>query len=360
MTVLSLAVRDFRNVARAELAFSPGLNLFTGDNGAGKTSLLEALYFLGRAQSFRTAQPAQAIRSGAESLLVTGQLAAPDGGTTAVGVERSRTAARIRLAGRPVSGLAELVARFPFQVLTPDSHELLDGGPRARRRYLDWGVFHVEPSFLPTWRRFGRALQQRNAALRSHASLPELTVWDRELAVTADILDHQRATYIAELSPVLARYIAQFVEVPGLRWAYRRGWSPDMEYLAALQEGVETDRRYGFTRLGPHRADLAPLIGNRPAHERISRGQQKLIVTAMVLAQGALYQAQRGAPCLFLIDDLASELDSAHRQAVLGDLRDMGAQLFLTAIEDRLINDVEWPASRQFHVEHGRVSEVVY
>ena len=360
MTVLSLAVRDFRNIASAELAFSPGLNLFTGDNGAGKTSVLEALYFLGRAQSFRTAQPAQAIRSGADFLLVTGQLAEPDGGTVAVGVERSRAATRVRLAGHPLSGLGELVARFPFQVLTPDSHELLDGGPGPRRRYLDWGVFHVEPNFLPVWRRFGRALRQRNAALRSHASLPELTLWDRELAATAVILDQQRATYIADLSPLIARYVAQFVDVPGLRWAYRRGWPRDMEYVAALQEGLETDRRHGFTRQGPHRADLTPLIGNRPAQERISRGQQKLIVTAMVLAQAALYQARRGAPCLFLIDDLASELDPAHRQRVLGHLRDMGAQLFMTAIEDRSISEVGWPASREFHVEHGRVSEVVY
>ncbi|MFA7387376.1 MAG: DNA replication and repair protein RecF, partial [Thiohalobacteraceae bacterium] len=199
MTVLSLAVRDFRNIANAELAFSSGLNLFTGDNGAGKTSLLEALYFLGRVQSFRTAQPAQLIRGGTDSLLVTGQLAEPDGGTIAVGVERSRTAARVRLAGHPVSGLAELLAHFPFQVLTPDSHELLNGGPRARRRYLDWGVFHVEPGFLPAWRRFGRAVRQRNAALRSQVSLAELRLWDRELAATAELLDRQRAAYIAEL-----------------------------------------------------------------------------------------------------------------------------------------------------------------
>lgn len=360
MTVLSLAVRDFRNIASAELAFSPGLNLFTGDNGAGKTSLLEALYFLGRTQSFRTAQPAQAIRSGAESLRVTGQLTERHGGTIAVGVERSRAGTQVRLAGRPLSGLGELVARFPFQVLTPHSQDLLDGGPRVRRRYIDWGVFHVEPGFLPAWHRFGRALQQRNAALRSHAPLPELALWDRELAATAKILDEQRAAYIADLLPVLTRYVAQFADVPGLRWTYRRGWPPDREYVAALQEGLETDRRHGFTRQGPHRADLTPLIGNRPAQERISRGQQKLIVTAMVLAQAALYQARRGAPCLFLIDDLASELDPAHRKTVLSHLRDMGAQLFMTAIEDRLVKDVEWPASRQFHVEHGEVSEVVY
>ena len=358
MAVVSLAVRDFRNIAGAELAFSPRLNLFTGDNGAGKTSLLEALYFLGRGQSFRTSQPSQLIRSGAPSLLVTGQVQLAQGGVVPAGVERSKNATRIRFAGRPAN-IAELVGHLPFQLLSPDSHRLLDGGPRLRRRYLDWGVFHVEPAFLAAWQRFGRALRQRNAALRSRATDREIGLWDRELMATAEMLDRYRGAYLERLLPVVERYIAEFVEIPGLRWAYRRGWPLERDYIAALSEGLEADRRQGFTRVGPHRADVAPILDNRPAQERLSRGQQKLVVAAMMLAQAFVYQQQRGQPCLFLIDDLASELDAQHRLRVLDHLRDMKAQLFLTATEAGIV-DTDWAEAKRFHVEHGRVSEVVY
>ena len=360
MAVISLAVRDFRNITAAELSLSPRLNLFTGDNGAGKTSLLEALYFLGRAQSFRTAQPSQVIRAGAAGLMVTGQLQDALGGSVPVGVERSKSATRVRFAGQPVANLAELVAHFPFQLLSPDSHKLLDSGPGLRRRYLDWGVFHVEPSFLSQWQRFRRALRQRNAALRVRASAGEISLWDRELSAAAGRLDRQRATYVAQLLPFMVRYVAEFVEVSGLSWCYHRGWPDERDYIDVLRESLEADRRQGFTRYGPQRADLTPTVDGRPAQERVSRGQQKLIVAGMMLAQASLYQVQRGEPCLFLIDDLPSELDPEHRQRVLDHLRAMQAQLFLTATEERLIAAGDWPDGKQFHVEHGRVSEVVY
>lgn len=360
MGLISLAVRDFRNIASAELSFSPQLNLITGDNGAGKTSLLEAVYFLGRAQSFRTTHPASLIRECADHLLVRGQIQNRHGAPVLVGIQRDKANIQARLAGRPLRQLAELVTLFPFQMLTPDSHQLLEGGPRHRRRFLDWGVFHVEHAFFPAWQRYTRALRQRNAALRARLGAAEVRLWDAELVAAAELLDRQRRAYLALLLPVLDEHIRSLVDMDGLSWDYRPGWPRKLAFAESLAEGLEGDRRQGFTRTGPHRADLVPILEGMPAQERISRGQQKQIVAALMLAQARVYQQQTGQSCLFLIDDLPSELDSGHRERVLRRLQDLNAQVFLTAIEPEAIDAAGWPERRLFHVEHGRVEEVVY
>lgn len=357
MALTQIAVRDFRNIAAADLVFSPQLNLITGSNGAGKTSLLEAVYFLGRAQSFRTSHPTSLIREGAEAFLVRGQLTDAHGAVTSVGVQRDQKQLRVRMGGRPVHHLAELITHFPFQLITPDSHRLLDGGPRYRRRFLDWGVFHVEPAFFPAWQRYSRALRQRNAALRARMDVREIQLWDSELIATTGILEALRRDYLDRLLPVLIGYVEALTDLTGLEWEYRPGWARKHTYEQAMQEGLEGDRRQGFTRQGPHRADLLPTLEGEPAQERISRGQQKQIAVSLMLAQAAVYRQRTGRASLFLVDDLASELDATHRQRVLKLLRELEAQIFLTAIEAGSIQSDLWPEPRRFHVEHGRVEE---
>lgn len=356
MALISLAIRDFRNIAAAELDFSPQLNLITGQNGSGKTSLLEALFFLGRAQSFRTTHTANLIREGADSLLVAGRLKDLTGAEVPVGIERDKASARVRMAGRPVRHLSELVGHFPFQLLNPDSHQLLEGGPRHRRRFLDWGVFHVEPGFFATWQRYSRTLRQRNAALRAGAPTQQIQLWDPELSAATELLDSQRQRYLEKLIPVLGDYLGLLTDTPSIEWEYRPGWSRKQSYSEALNGSLEGDRRQGFTRVGPHRADLLPTLDSYPAQERVSRGQQKQIVVALMLAQAQVYRQQQGKACLFLIDDLASELDSAHRDRVLGQLYKLQAQVFLTAIDGAVIDTGIWPEHQQFHVEHGGIA----
>lgn len=360
MGLISLVVRNFRNIAEGELAFSPHFNLITGSNGAGKTSVLEALFFLGRAQSFRTTHTANLIREGSQALLVTGKLKDRYDTEIPFGIERDKSSARVHMAGKPVRQLSELVAHFPFQLLNPDSHQFLEGGPRHRRRFLDWGVFHVEPSFFPTWQRYSRAIRQRNAALRAGASVQEIRLWDPELVSATEILDQLRRRYVEKLIPVLTGYLGELVDIDGLRWDYRPGWSQKLSYSEALTESLEGDRRQGFTRIGPHRADLMATLDGLPAQERVSRGQQKQIVVAMMLAQARVFRQEQGRACLFLIDDLASELDSDHRARVLAQLHELQAQIFLTAIDATDIDTTIWPDHRRFHVEHGQIEEVIY
>ena len=357
MPFVDLVVRDFRNIAVAELSFSPQLNLITGGNGAGKTSILEALYFLGRAQSFRTSHSESLIREGSSTFLLRARVHQASENTKQVGMQRDRIRTQIRMDGQTVARVSELLPHFPFQLFTPDSHKLLEGGPGYRRKYLDWGVFHVEPAFFPTWRRFARALKQRNASLRAHAPAQEVSLWDNELVEAAQTLDAMRRSYLETLLPSLQITIAQLSGINGIVWDYRPGWNRKLEFSRALKEGIDGDRRQGFTRSGPHRADLMPTFEGAPAYERVSRGQQKQIAIAMMLAQAGVYGRRTGMHSIFLIDDLASELDTRHRGRVQEYLRDLNAQVFLTAIDPATADIRLWQQSARFHVEHGQVHQ---
>lgn len=354
-----VAIRDFRNIVAAEFSLSAQLNLFTGANGAGKTSLLEALHVLGRAQSFRTHQPATLVREGADAFLVRGRVRV-EGVQRQVGLQRSRQQLTLRIDSKPATGLAELASLFPYQVINPDSHRLLEGGPRYRRRFLDWGVFHVEPNFYATWQRYTRALRQRNAALRDQLPGRQVQLWDEELVASATELDKMRRGYLESLLPVLNQHLDGLLTGVVLAWSYRPGWSAKQRYAEALAAGLDRDQRRGFTQQGPHRADWVPLVAGVAAQERLSRGQQKQVVIAMMLAQAEQYQRIRNRPCLFLVDDLRSELDLEHCQRVLIQLRQLQAQVFLTAIDPDAVDIQDWGDSRRFHVERGEIQEVVY
>lgn len=360
MALQHLACKGFRNLAPVELDFSPQLNQIIGPNGSGKTSLLEAIYFLGRARSFRTHRLHHLIQTDNESLLVRGTVDRQDGRRVHVGIQRSRQKQEIRLGGQPLRQLADLVAWFPIQIMNPDSHRLLEDGPGKRRQFLDWGVFHVKHHFFPVWQQFSRTLKQRNAALRAGSPVKQIQVWDEALIQSAQEIDQLRRQYLEQLEPYLMENLALLVDLPGVRLRYQAGWPKELDYPAALERGLESDQRQGFTHAGPHRADLRIDVEGVPAIERVSRGQQKQLITAMLLAQAQLYQETTGNPCMFLIDDLPAELDPEHRGRVLDCLHRLSAQIFVTATDEELLPAQEWAEKKMFHVKHGQVQEMVY
>jgi len=360
MPLETLTVTDFRNLAEVRLEVASGLTLVTGPNGAGKTSLLEAIYFLGHARSFRTRHTERLIREERPALRVTARVQWPGRPPTVLGIERDREGQRIRVGGRTPQGLAELVECLPLQLVNQDSHLLLEGGPRYRRRYLDWGLFHVEQDFYTAWRQYARALKQRNAALRRGDPANVARAWDQALVEAGSRLDVLRQQHLQRLIPLIRVHQAALVELPEPGFDYRRGWPAAHETLAeALEAGFETDRRRGFTQYGPHRADLAISIEGVPAQEQLSRGQQKQLATALQLAQAEAVIRSTGRKSIFLVDDLAAELDEAHRAKVLERLQALDVQAFVTATDDALVPADGWGDRRVFHVKHGRVSEVL-
>ena len=356
MSLTRLMLRDFRCFAALELDLAPRANLILGDNASGKTSLLEAVFVLSRGRSFRTPKTENLVRHGAEGFLLSG--AAKDAsGTLPLGLARHGAGLEARIGGAPAQSLAELTERLPVQLFDSSSHQLIEGGPRYRRQFLDWGTFHVEQGFLPAWRRYQRALKQRNTALKQKAPEALLKTFEPDLAQAGTVLDQYRRDYLTQLEPVALDWARRLLGPTDLSLRYLRGWGEGRTLEEALAGNRSLDRERGVTRSGPHRAEMAVEIGGQPAQQQVSRGQQKVLSGALLLAQAAFLRQSSGRQCVLLLDDLAAELDRGHLGRFLDLVRETQAQVFLTSVEkDRL---PAWEDARLFHVEHGKIVKPV-
>ena len=361
MRVTRLALRDLRRFEAVELEPAPGLNLLTGSNGAGKTSVLEALHLMAYGRSFRGRVRDGLVRehAGALEVFVEWEEGTPAGSVQRrAGLRHGGQEWSGRLDGRDVAHLGQLCAALAVVTFEPGSHALVDGGAENRRRFLDWGLFHVEPGFMPLWRRHGRALKQRNALLKAGGGAGQLDAWDHELAEAGEALTAYRERYLAELAPQAARIAARLS--PGLQLQgldFHPGWRRQELSLAdALLLGRDRDRMTGHTGIGPHRADWSLKLAALPGREALSRGQTKLTALALLLAQAADYAARRGQWPVIALDDLPSELDRNHQARTLGFLLEQpGLQLFVTATEVPPALLEQAVPYRQFHVEQGLI-----
>ena len=349
MPLGSFHAERFRCLADVELELDPGVNLFIGPNASGKTSLLEAAFFLSRGRSFRSRRRDALIAQGEDSFLLTGKaigLVAP----VALGVRGSRKGTEWHVGGAAAAGIADLAEQFPAQIIDPEVHKLLEEGPGRRRRYLDWGVFHVEHGFLPNWRRYHQALRQRNAALKQEASDDELAGWDQELASSGELLAKQREAYLARLKDPLASIGLALLGAPiGLH--HQCGWDPERPLMLALANERRRDRRYKATQVGPHRGDVVVQVADRAAKDHVSRGQQKLVAAGLMLAQLQIQEHEKPGRSALLLDDPAAELDGENLARLMALVREVPAQLWVTSLKPEiagLLGD-----SRMFHVKQG-------
>jgi DNA replication and repair protein RecF len=340
---------NFRCLENIELSLSADFNLIYGPNASGKTSILEALAYLGRGKSFRGAPTTSLVRHGQHEFVLFGETASA-GRNQRVGVRNSREGLEIRVDGRGDGGAAALAEALPLQVIDPEVHNLVAGGPEQRRRYLDWVGFHVEPDHLLTWRRFKRALRQRNAALKSRTSAAAIRSWDAEFIDLGMRLDGSRRRALDATRGALSAHGAALLGTE-LGFEYQQGWNSSKALALALEEGLERDRQHGVTQSGPHRADLKVSYDERQARKLVSRGQQKLLASAMILAATETAQAALERPLLLLLDDPAAELDSAALGRLLQAVRSLGCQVVATSLEEGALELP--PGARLFHVEHG-------
>ncbi|WP_266184222.1 DNA replication/repair protein RecF [Dyella humicola] len=359
MWLESLRIRGLRCLDDVTVPLTPGVTVFAGPNGAGKTSLLEAAFLLSHGRSFRSGAREALLKRDADSLSVFAELRHADGRSRRIGLGRQGARWEARMDGAGIT-LSELVGECAVVCFEPGSHALIAGGAEERRRYLDWGVFHVEHEFIVAWRRYQRALKQRNTLLRSSQSVPEAQFlpWEAELGAAASLIDQQRALYLTALRPHLMMSIEGLLPELGLvDLRYRRGWAEgaDLSDLLASQRGRDIAR--GHTTQGSHRADWSIAFNHAPLREHLSRGQEKLTALACVLAQASLYAERRGEWPVVCLDDLASELDKAHQAAVVDQLRAVGAQVLVTGTEvpEALLDG----PTQVFHVEQGRLGPLL-
>ncbi|MFU8895046.1 MAG: DNA replication/repair protein RecF [Gammaproteobacteria bacterium] len=352
MGLASLAISGLRCFEQAALDPAPGMNLVIGKNASGKTSLLEAIFLLGRGRSFRTARREAMIREGGECLRVVGRLA--DG--RVLGVEAGRGTWSARAGGEPITQLAQLAGLLPVQLMDPEVHRLVQEGPGERRRYLDWATFHVKPGFLDAWRDYQRALRQRNAALKGRQGEGPIIAWERALAENGAALDRFRRETVAALQAPVRDAAARLLGAE-LVLEYRPGHPAGQDLAEALAAHRDKDRRAGMTQIGPHRADLAVSLDDHKARGWVSRGQQKLVAAAMVLGQARQLAALWGERAVLLVDDPVAELDAERAERLLSLIDELPFQVFLTALDAKAVPSVN--AARTFHVEQGKVRQVV-
>ena len=346
MRVIRLQARQLRRFEDISIEPSAGLNLITGGNGAGKTSLIEALHLMAYGRSFRGRVRDGLIRQGQSALEIFVEWeegpAGDEAGARGASLGRRRAGLRHtgsdwtgRLDGRDVEQLGDLCAALAVVTFEPGSHALITGAAEHRRRYLDWGLFHVEHDFLAAWRRYARALKQRNALLKRRGGSGELEAWEHEMAAGGEVVTRQREAYLGALQSHVATLLEAWAPaLGGISLEYQPGWRRDAVSLAdALLLSRDRDLLAGYTSVGPHRADWRVDFSGLPGREALSRGQAKITALAAILGQGEHHAARRGEWPVVALDDLASELDRAHQARVLERLVGWGAQVFLTGTE---------------------------
>ena len=353
MIVRKLQIENFRNLQAVDIQPHPKLNFLEGVNGAGKTSVLEALVVLSRGRSFRTTQAAELIGPDSDTFRVFAVAESDRGELHRLGLERSRKRWRGRKDGEDLSQLSQLTRALPLVLMEPDSHLLVSGPPDVRRRYIDWGMFHVEPAFLDTWRSFSKALKQRNAALRCK-STDVLDSIDTVLVHHGEKLDRYRRAHCESISGRIQAMLQELSTGLGdISLDYVPGWSGS-NYAEQLRAGRNRDLERGVTLNGPHRADLNLGCGSTAARAVLSRGEQKVLAAALLLSQAELLQRCGRRPVI-LLDDLGSEFDRRHFQSVLSRALSVGSQVWVTGTRKPSLPQ----AAALFHVEQGMVREVV-
>jgi len=350
-----LRIAAVRCIEHADTGLGSDWTYVFGPNGAGKTSFLEAIYVLGRGRSFRTRHLERLITAGRRELAVAGAVVT-DGRHQEIRVRFREGELESQVGADENGGLVALARAFPVHVIDPQLHDLIEGGPSARRRYLDAGVFHVERSYLESWRAYRRALQQRNHALRQSAHDRELAAWTAGLALTGAAVDEARRRYVERLHDALVGIGQRLLQSP-LDIDYRPGWRHALTLPEALEESLLRDRSSGFTQVGPHRADLVVRLAKQAVRDVASRGQQKLVAASLVLAQVRTYAAVTGHGGTLLVDDPAAELDAAALARLIDELEGTRAQLVITALSETALPQRSDAA--RFHVEHGRVVAMV-
>ena len=360
MTITSVRVANLRRFENAEFKTESRLNLIFGQNGSGKTSLLEAIHILHAGKSFRSSSSTELIRHGANGLAVHGNVAGyPEDSSLSMEIRVVKTRERtdISVDGSPISSASELARIYPLIVLDPNSFGVVDGTPKLRRSLIDRTLFHVEPKFFATTRRFQKALHQRNQLLKAPRIGAEIFFWESELAVAGQEIDSSRKKCVAELNNLLATHHGD--PRGNVELCYRPGWDDAISLHLAYEQFRAKEQEHGSTLYGPHKGEVTISVSGRKAAKILSRGETKsLIVNIIAAIARHVMDVSKKTPVI-LADDLPAELDYQACKRAFDTLAETKAQVFVTALAlanfplDRFPSEI-----RKFHVEQSAVHDI--
>ncbi|APC97920.1 DNA replication/repair protein RecF [Francisella frigiditurris] len=343
MYISNIKLQNFRNISSQDLIFEKDINLIIGQNGSGKTSILEAIYFLSHSRSFRTSQLNRIINHESDEFFIFSKAKNNDDDIT-IALSRKKN-------GNSVSKLnyeiqkshTEITKTLPIQLINPEAFNLINSGAKQRCKILDWGAFYLDKTFLKIWQQTKFLVKQRNSALKQNYPRNYITSLDKKLQEFADLLDVKRQIYFEKLKPKVFEILKNFNPDLDLDIDYYKGWKHDQTLIEVLDENFENDNRYNVTNHGPHKADIILTINHKPIQDIFSRGQQKLLICAIKLAQGEIHNLENENRCIYLVDDITSELDYNHTEMLFNYLRKLSSQVFITTTNkdkiDKFISD---------------------
>ena len=361
MKLDKVQITQFRNLTSVSFSPSPSLTVIVGANGSGKSSLIEALYYLGFGRSFRTNKHSAVIQNEKDNFSVFASCKDELGEALKLGFQRNRNDSfTCSINGEHSNKLSDLVSLVPLQLFTPQSTDLIIGSPSERRRFCDWGLFHVEHDFQMLSVQFSKFLKHRNALLKQQSDLsaPQNQYWEQCFLERAEALSIKRENYISKLTPIFEKYATTFLAEYKVSLNYYKGWEKDASLAESLVKKREYDGKIGHTTSGPHKADIRLKINGVNAQELLSRGQLRMAVAALQMAQTELFNTLTNRKSIFLLDDVGAELDADKRELFIDGLLDMDTQVFVTAIESSQLEFIQkYNEKKMFHVEHGSVKE---
>ncbi|TQV88590.1 DNA replication/repair protein RecF [Aliikangiella coralliicola] len=361
MYLKSFSHQGIRNLASGKFELSPALNIVYGENGAGKSSLLEAICLLTSGRSFRTNKLDLVTNEEATQFIVFGQN--EEQGRFGLNYQKKSKTKLIKIDGEKAKALSSLSRIYPTQVICPESYHLIDSGPSERRKYLDWCLFHVKHQYHSEWKQYSANLKQRNALLRrsSKPDLEQLEIWDKLLCDSANKVNQEREALLLQLEQTVLATIAQLnIEFcDSLTMRYYPGHSGDL--AEKLRGNYQSDTDSGFTKFGPHKADIRLKVNGYLAKDYLSRGQKKILINALLLAQTNFLKTQTNKDSLFIIDDFSSELDQNNQRELLSMLiAQNNVQIILSCLQ---LDSLKWLEkgynnAHMFHVKHGNVTPI--
>ena len=358
MVIKTLSIECLRNITNICIELNPHANFFYGENGAGKTSVLEAVDLVSNGRTFRTRYTKPLIKNGENTLKIQALLH----NSTHITIKKTLKGTSATKNNKPIAKQSQLSEIVPAWSIHPDNHNLIQGPQNTRRKFMDKGVFHVKHEFYPVWRAYHKLLKQRNYLL-SHSfgtqkNLRKQTQeWENAMVNVANQMDEMRKNYIQGLAFHIKEIIAESDSIP-LKVSYYRGWNHKSPLSECLESSWDRDCKRGYTHVGPHCAELNLLWEDLPAADRASRGQQKIITIILVLAQVKMFCDRKDKKGILLIDDIYAELDSEHLDWTLKQLRGLKAQFFITKTDSNCPKKIPWDNAGMFHVKHGSVHSV--
>ncbi|MEW8049146.1 MAG: DNA replication/repair protein RecF [Candidatus Thiodiazotropha sp.] len=350
-----IKIENLRNITQAEISPISHINIIVGSNGAGKTTILESIYLLARARSFRQQKTGHLIREGTEQLSLFSTLRTAAHTRHKIGLQKTAKSTVIRKDGRNLKKLSDLAKTMPLTIITPNIQRIIEEDPKHRRRLLNWGMFHVEHEYGELANRYKKTLIQRNNALRG--SNDQTKVWDRQLIQLGTEIDRRMSAYTKTWNETLNGMIETTNLIKPISLKIKQGWREEHSFAEALERNEKVDKERGFTGCGPHRSDLRILQEGKPVKNIFSRGEAKIAAAIMLLSQTKMIEERSGESPVLLVDDLHSELDSERYRKLLNLIAELNLQSFVTTLRyDKSESVLAKDAYQLFHVEHGDIS----